>query len=59
MTREEDESGKYCEEVMSVIRTHRWEIFFLHLDDVYTKVVRRFYAHITTLENAFVYVRGK
>lgn len=34
------------------------EDFFLHPDDVLTKVVQEFYAHLTYPNNAFIYVKG-
>lgn len=51
-----DESLNYAEEVTLVVRTHGWEVFYLHPDDIYTKMVREFHAHLSTPETTFVYV---
>ncbi|KAH1073320.1 hypothetical protein J1N35_025648 [Gossypium stocksii] len=46
----------YTEVVSSVVEKHGWGIFYLHPYDVLSKVVKEFYAHITSLNNAFIYV---
>ncbi|KAH1097168.1 hypothetical protein J1N35_014089 [Gossypium stocksii] len=48
----------YDESISSIVEKHGWQIFHLHLEGVLTKVVREFYAHLTPLNNAFIYVRG-
>ncbi|KAK5803238.1 hypothetical protein PVK06_030881 [Gossypium arboreum] len=48
----------YTEAISSVVEKHGWQLFFLHPDDVITKVVKEFYAHLTSSGNAFIYVRS-
>ncbi|KAH1114094.1 hypothetical protein J1N35_007472 [Gossypium stocksii] len=46
----------YSKAISSVVKKHRWQIFYLYPDDVLTKVVPEFYAHLTSPKNAFIYV---
>ncbi|KAL1182299.1 hypothetical protein V6Z11_A02G107500 [Gossypium hirsutum] len=48
----------YTKVISSVVEKHGWKLFCLHLDDVLTKVVKEFYAHLTSLDNAVIYVHG-
>ncbi|XP_016681318.1 uncharacterized protein [Gossypium hirsutum] len=48
----------YGPAISSIVEKHGWQILCLHLDDVLTKVVKEFYAHLTSPENAFIYVHG-
>lgn len=48
----------YDESISSIVDKHGWQIFCLHLEDVLTKVVCEFYAHITSPNNVFIYVPG-
>ncbi|XP_016704202.1 uncharacterized protein [Gossypium hirsutum] len=48
----------YTEAISSIVEKHGWGIFCLHPDDVLPKVVKEFYAHITSFDNAFIYMRG-
>ncbi|KAK5819673.1 hypothetical protein PVK06_024692 [Gossypium arboreum] len=48
----------YTEAILVVFEKHGWGIFCLHFDDVFPEVVKKLYAHVTSLENAFIYVRG-
>ncbi|KAH1113940.1 hypothetical protein J1N35_007318 [Gossypium stocksii] len=45
----------YTGPIYSVVEQHGWQLFFLHPDDVLTKVVKEFYAHLTSPNNAFIY----
>ncbi|KAA3484553.1 hypothetical protein EPI10_006629 [Gossypium australe] len=36
----------YSEAISSVMEKYGWQIFCLHLDDVLTRVVKEFYAHL-------------
>lgn len=42
----------------SVVEKHGSQIFCLHPEDVLTTLVREFYAHFTSPNNTFIYVRG-
>ncbi|KAL1078616.1 hypothetical protein V6Z11_D10G170500 [Gossypium hirsutum] len=44
--------------ISSVVEKHEWGIFYLYPNDFFLKVVKEFYAYITSLDNAFVYVHG-
>ncbi|KAK5775135.1 hypothetical protein PVK06_043004 [Gossypium arboreum] len=48
----------YNVSISSIVRQYDGNFFFLHLDDVLTKIVHEFYAHLTSLNAAFIYVRG-
>ncbi|KAK5812582.1 hypothetical protein PVK06_028017 [Gossypium arboreum] len=48
----------YTEAISLVVEKHGLGIFYLYPDDVFPKVVKDFYAHITSLDNAFIYVSG-
>ncbi|KAK5825557.1 hypothetical protein PVK06_020406 [Gossypium arboreum] len=48
----------YTEAISSVVEQCEWQIFCLHPNDVFSKVVKEFYAHLTSPENTFIYVRG-
>ncbi|KAH1129870.1 hypothetical protein J1N35_001248 [Gossypium stocksii] len=48
----------YIEAISLVAQKHGWHLVCLHSNDVITKVVKEFYAHLTTPNNAFVYARG-
>ncbi|KAH1056733.1 hypothetical protein J1N35_034798 [Gossypium stocksii] len=48
----------YTKSISSVVEQCGWQIFCLYLDDVFLQAVKEFYAHLTSIENAFIYVRG-
>ncbi|KAL1102262.1 hypothetical protein V6Z11_D05G351500 [Gossypium hirsutum] len=48
----------YTEVLSLVVKKHGWGIFCLNPDDVLPKIVKEFYAQITSPDNAFIYVRG-
>ncbi|KAH1097696.1 hypothetical protein J1N35_014617, partial [Gossypium stocksii] len=48
----------YIEAISSVVEKHGWGISCLHPNGVFLKVLKEFYAHITSPDNAFIYVRG-
>ncbi|KAK5825665.1 hypothetical protein PVK06_020523 [Gossypium arboreum] len=48
----------YDKSVSSIMEKHGWQIFCIHPDNVLGKVAREFYAHITSSNNPFIYVRG-
>ncbi|KAK5811459.1 hypothetical protein PVK06_026794 [Gossypium arboreum] len=48
----------YTEAISSEVKKHGRQLFCFHLDDVLTKVVKEFYAHLTSPENVFIYVHG-
>ncbi|KAH1055746.1 hypothetical protein J1N35_033811 [Gossypium stocksii] len=41
-----------------MVEKHGWQLFCLHPEDVLTKVVKEFYAHLASLDNAFIYVHS-
>ncbi|KAH1056254.1 hypothetical protein J1N35_034319, partial [Gossypium stocksii] len=41
---------------MRIMEKCGWQFFYLHDDDVLTKVVKEFYAYLTSPDNAFIYV---
>ncbi|KAA3480410.1 nucleolar protein 58-like [Gossypium australe] len=45
------------EAISFMVEKHGWKLFFLYSDDVLAKVVKEFYAHLTSPDNAFIYVR--
>ncbi|KAH1091177.1 hypothetical protein J1N35_018434 [Gossypium stocksii] len=49
---------RYTEAISSMVEKHGWQLFCLHPNDVLTKVIKEFYAHLTYLGNAFIYVCG-
>ncbi|KAH1107048.1 hypothetical protein J1N35_010816 [Gossypium stocksii] len=48
----------YTEAISSAVEKHGWQLFCHHPDDVLTKVVKEFYAHLTSLDDTFIYVHG-
>ncbi|KAK5836150.1 hypothetical protein PVK06_011906 [Gossypium arboreum] len=42
--------------ISAVAKKYRWGIFYLCPDNVFPKAVKEFYAHITSPNNAFIYV---
>ncbi|XP_012472418.1 uncharacterized protein LOC105789591 [Gossypium raimondii] len=44
--------------ISSVVKKYGWGIFCRHPGDVFPKVVKEFYAHVTSSNSAFIYVRG-
>ncbi|KAH1107542.1 hypothetical protein J1N35_011310 [Gossypium stocksii] len=41
-----------------MVEKHGWQLLCLHLDDVLTAIVKEFYAHLTSPNNAFIYVHS-
>ncbi|KAH1082784.1 hypothetical protein J1N35_022545 [Gossypium stocksii] len=48
----------YTKAISSVVEKHGWQLFCLHPDDVLTKVLKEFYAHLTSPDNVVIYIRG-
>ncbi|KAH1046895.1 hypothetical protein J1N35_037679 [Gossypium stocksii] len=46
----------YTKAISTFFDKHGWGIFCLYPNDVFSKVVKKFYAHITSPDNAFIYV---
>ncbi|KAH1082572.1 hypothetical protein J1N35_022333 [Gossypium stocksii] len=47
----------YDTSISSIVEKHGWKLFCSHSGNVLPKMVREFYTHLTSPNNAFIYVR--